>query len=136
MTCCGSFAEGGIKGASSLAKSVALDQKADEQHRFVAVQAAAACDDQATLREIAKALVKKPEIVSPRLAASLSQALYPRYLSTDGLLKVIGKSKKPDKDAVEGFGYQLQEFYDKAPDSAARAMLFGNGSLPIQTFRR
>jgi hypothetical protein len=115
--------EGGIKDASSLAKSVALDQKADEQHRIVAVQAAVACDDQATLTAIAKTLVQKPEIASPRLAASLSQALYPKYLSTHDLLKVVGKSKKPDRYAAEGFGYQLQEFYDKAPDSAARAML-------------
>jgi hypothetical protein len=117
--------EGGIKGASLLAKSVALDLKADEDQRIVAVQAAAACDDGATLTAIAKALVKKPEIVKPRLAASFSHVLYPKYISTRDLLKVIGKSKKPNKYAVEGFGYQLREFYDKAPDRAARAMLLG-----------
>lgn len=113
--------EGGIRGASPLAKSVALDQKADERQRIVAAQAAAACEDTATLTTIAKALVKKPEIASPRLAASLSHVLYPKYISTQGLLKIIEKSKKPDKYAAEGFGYQLDEFYDKAPDSVARA---------------
>jgi hypothetical protein len=67
--------EGGIKGASSLAKSVALNKTADEYHRIVAVQAADACGDSATLSAVAKALVKKPETASPRLAPSLSLVL-------------------------------------------------------------
>ncbi|MFN5689824.1 hypothetical protein [Bradyrhizobium sp.] len=113
--------EGGIKGASSLAKPVALNTTADEHHRIVAVQAAAACGDHPTLAAVAKALVKKPEIASPRLASSLSLVLYPQYLSTRDLLKVIEKSQSPDKYSAEGFGYHLQEFYDKAPDNDERA---------------
>jgi hypothetical protein len=117
--------EGGIKGASPLAKSVALNKKADEYHRIVAVQATAACGDSATLSAVAKALVKKPEEASPRLAAAFSLALYPQYISTIDLLKIIEKSQPPQRYSAEGFGYQLKDFYDKAPNSAARAALLG-----------
>ena len=115
--------EGGIKGAASLAKSVALSEKAGDTERIVAVQAAGACGDSTTLTAVAKALVKKPEMVGPRLAPALSLVLYPQYLSTRDLLKVIEKSQQPGRYSAEGFGYQLQQFYDKAPDSAARETL-------------
>jgi hypothetical protein len=115
--------EGGIKGAASLAKSVAFNVKADDYHRTVAVQAAGACGDSATLTAVAKSLLKKPELASPKLAPALSLVLYPQYLSTQDLLRVIEKSEQPEKYSAEGFGYQLQQFYDRAPDSTARTAL-------------
>lgn len=117
--------EGGIKGASSLARSVALDKKADDNHRIVAAQAADACDDKATLRALAKELVKDVAKASPGLAASLSLILYPNFLSTADLLKIIAKSKKPAEHAAEGFGYELEKLYDKAPSPAERIALLG-----------
>jgi hypothetical protein len=117
--------EGGIKGAATLAKSVALNKTADEHHRIVAVQAADACGDSVTLAAIANALVQKPETASPSLAASLSLVLYPKYLSTRDLLKIIERSQQPRRYSAEGFGYQLQQFHDKAPDHAARTTLLG-----------
>jgi hypothetical protein len=117
--------EGGIKGAAPLAKSVALNKSADDHHRIVAVQAADACGDAVTLAAVAKALLQKPESASPGLASSLSLVLYPKYLSTRDLLKVIERSQPPRKYTAEGFGYQLPQFYDKAPDHAARATLLG-----------
>jgi hypothetical protein len=122
--------EGRIKGASSLARSVALNKKADGSHRIVAAQAAEACDDTATLKALAKELVKGPDKASPNLAVSLSLVLYPAFLSTPGLLKVIAKSKKPREFSADGFGYQLQNFYEKAPDPTARtALLSGLADL-------
>ena len=115
--------EGGIRGAAPLAKSVALSEKAGDTERTVAVQAAAACNDDATLTAVAKALLKRPETASPRLATALSLVLYPQYLSTHDLLKVIEKSQQPGRYSAEGFGYQLQQFYEKAPDNAARETL-------------
>ena len=124
--------EGSIKGAGPLAKSVALNTSADEHHRIVAVQAADACGDSATLTSIAKALVKKPEDASPTLASSLALVLYPKYLSTRDLLAVIEKSRPPRRYSAEGFGYQIQQFYDKAPDHAAReALLVGLADLSL-----
>ncbi|MFB6465016.1 hypothetical protein [Bradyrhizobium tunisiense] len=51
--------------------------------------------------------------------------LYPQHLSTRDLLKVIAKSQKPREYSADGFGYQLQRLYEKAPDAAARATLLG-----------
>jgi hypothetical protein len=124
--------EGGINDAASLAKSVALDKTADDYHRIVAVQAAEACQDAATLKAVAKALLKRPEAATPRLASAVTLALYPQFLSTADLLKVIEKSQQPSKHSSDGFGYQLAQFYDKAPDSAARvAMLAGLAELSL-----
>ncbi|WP_316233577.1 hypothetical protein [Bradyrhizobium sp. SZCCHNPS2010] len=117
--------EGRIKGASSLARSVALDRKADDNHRIVAAQAVEACGDKPTLMALATELVKDAAKASPALAASLSLVLYPDVLTTSELLKVIAKSKKPSEHSAEGFGYQLQKLYEKAPDAPARAALLG-----------
>jgi hypothetical protein len=118
--------EGRIKGAASLTKSVALNQQADDYHRIVAVQAADACADSPTLTSVAKALLKKPELASPKLASGLSLVLYPQYFSTKDLLKVIEKSQQPGRHSAEGFGDQIPQFYDKAPDSASRTALLGD----------
>src|SRR5260221_3599798 len=97
--------EGGIKDASPLARSVALNKKADEYHRIVAVQAAAACGDSATFSTLAKVLVKKPEEARPRLAAAFSHALYPQYTSTVELLKSSEKCQPPHNQSAEAGSY-------------------------------
>jgi hypothetical protein len=122
--------EGAIKGAASLVKKVALDKRSSEQHRIVAVQALGQCKDGATLKTTAKTLIAAPEKASPRLAASYAHVLYPDYISTDELLKLIAKSKKASRYTVEGFGYQIAEFANKAPSRAARvAFLEGLADL-------
>ena len=59
--------EGGIRGAAPLAKSVALNKGADEYHRIVAIQAAEACGDSATLSAVAKRWSKSPKRQAPDL---------------------------------------------------------------------
>jgi hypothetical protein len=115
--------EGGVRGAAFLAKSVALNKNAGDYYRIVAVQAADACSDGATLTAVAKALLKKPELASAKLAPALSLVLYPQYFSSADLLRVIERSQPPGKYSAEGFGYQLPQFYDKAPDGPARTTL-------------
>ena len=63
--------EGAIEDAASLAKSVALDKHADQYHRIVAVQAAEACGDGATLTAVAKALLKESRSGQPQTCCSL-----------------------------------------------------------------
>ncbi|MBR0960405.1 hypothetical protein [Bradyrhizobium japonicum] len=122
--------EGAIVGAVSLARSVAKDKKANDHHRIVAVQGLEACGDNASLAAIAKALTKKPEAASTRLASSLSLALYPALLKTSELLRIIAKAKPPKAYSTDGFGYHLQDLYDKAPDNTARkAFLSGLADL-------
>jgi hypothetical protein len=124
--------EGGIKDAAPLAKSVALDKTADDYHRIVAVQAADACHDTATLTAVATALLRNAEAASPKLAPAGALTLYPQFLSTANLLKVIERSQQPAKHSTDGFGYQLKDFYAKAPDSAARiALLRGVAELSL-----
>jgi hypothetical protein len=53
--------EGGIKGAVALARSVALDTKANDHHRIVAVDGLEACGDEATLASIAPRVLSKTQ---------------------------------------------------------------------------
>jgi hypothetical protein len=115
--------DGGVTGAAHLAKSVAVDRHADAYHRIVAVQAAETCADDATLNAVAKAVLKKPEELSAKLAPAFALVLYPQFLSTANLLKIIEKSQQPGPRSTDGFGYQVKHFYDNAPDSAARETL-------------
>ena len=81
--------EGRIKGCRDVVRSVALDAKADDHHRIVALQALRACNDQTGLRRIAAALMKAPEKASARLAAGFALILFPRHIDTDDLLRLI-----------------------------------------------
>ncbi len=115
--------EGAIKGAVSLARSVALDTKANDHHRMVAVDALEVCGDEATLASIAKGFVKTPAAASARLASSFGEAFYPKYLTTNDLLKIIHSTATTGPYATDGFGYYLKDLYAKAPDNTARATL-------------
>ncbi|MGJ5080386.1 hypothetical protein [Bradyrhizobium sp. HKCCYLS3013] len=115
--------EGAIKGAVSLARSIALDQKANDHHRIVAVDALEACGDEATMAKIARRFLKSPAAASARLASSLSATFYPKHLGTHDLLKIIRSAKSAGPYSSDGFGYYLKDFYAKAPNNAARAAL-------------
>jgi hypothetical protein len=128
--------EGAIKGAVTLARSVALDTKANDHHRIVAVDALEACGDEATLASIAKGFVKNPAAASARLASSLSAACYPKYLTTDNLLKIIHSTNRGRGGpySTDSFGYYLKDLYAKAPDNTARSMLLrGLAELCLST---
>lgn len=115
--------EGAIKGAVSLARSVALDEKSNDHYRIVAMDALEVCGDEATIAKIAKRFLKNPAAASARLASSFSASFYPKYLCTHDLLKIIENAKSAGPYSSDGFGYHLKEIYAKAPDNAARAAL-------------
>jgi hypothetical protein len=115
--------EGPIKGAVSLAKTVALDPKANDHYRIVALDALEACGEEATLRFLAKTFLKNIASSSARLASSFGVTFYPKYITTSDLLNVIRNTKPGGPYSSDGFGYVLKHLYGKAPDNAARATL-------------
>ena len=115
--------DGGVKGAAKLAAQTVSKVGTDELHRVVALQAAAACDDGPTLKSAATSLKKAPKKTSAFLACSFCEALYPKYLTTTSLLRIIERSQPPKPRAVDGFAYKLDKMYDAAPDHTSRSQL-------------
>jgi hypothetical protein len=115
--------EGGIKGCADIARAMALNAKADDNHRIVALQALKECDDREGLSSAAHSLMKAPGQASARLAVGFAVALYPRHLNTDELLTLISSSQEPRRASAEGFPYHIAELQAVAPNATSRAAL-------------
>jgi hypothetical protein len=125
--------EGAIKGCANIARTVALDEAASDTHRIVALQALEAYDEKSALAAAARKLMKSPETASARLAAGFSKVLYPRYLNTQDLLKLIQNSRPPGRSTVDGFAYVIGQLYEAAPNASDRSTLaFGIGTLCLE----
>ena len=117
--------EGKITKCAGLARSVALDEAANEYHRIVAVEALKSCTNEEGLAAVAGLFVKSRNTASPRLAASFAKALFPDHLTIRELLKVIADSHPAREHTVGGFPNALIELYDLCHDQASRAELVG-----------
>lgn len=125
--------DGAIKGCTSLARAVALDEAASDSHRATALEALQACGETQALTTAARRLMRSPDKASARLAASFALVLYPTYLSSKDLLKLIEQSRPAGRSTVEGFAYNIEQLYDAAPNASERAALaFGVGALCLK----
>jgi hypothetical protein len=117
--------EGEIVACVDLARTVALDESANEYHRIVAVEALKSCNDQDGLAAVSQLLIKERAKATPRLAPAFAKALFPRYLATKDLLDVIADSQPAREDTVGGFPQVLIDLYDLCPDQISRTRLVG-----------
>jgi len=125
--------DGAIKGCAGIARKVALDEAASDNHRIAALQALQASDDKLTLATAARKLMKAPDKVSARLASAFAVVLYPRHLSSKDLLALIELSEPPGQSTVEGFPYNIAQLYDAAPNASERsALAYGVGALCLR----
>ena len=125
--------DGAIKGCTSLARTVALDEATSDNHRIAALQALQTCDDKQALATAARKLTKSPDRASARLAAAFALVLYPSHLRSKDLLRLIEQSMAPGRSTVEGFAYNVGQLYDAAPNASERAALaFGVGALCLK----
>ena len=125
--------DGAIKGCASIARKVAIDGAASDNHRIAALQALGACNDQQALAAAARKLMKSPDKASARLAAGFALVLYPRHLNSNNLLGLIEQSRPAGRSTVEGFAYSIEQLYDAAPNASERsALAFGVGALCLQ----
>jgi hypothetical protein len=125
--------DGAIKGCTSLARKVALDETASDNHRIAALQALLACDDKQALATAARKLMKSPDQASARLAPAFALVLYPRHLSSKDLLGLVEQSKPAGRSTIEGFAHDIGQLYDAAANASERAVLAsGVGALCLQ----
>ena len=112
--------EGVIHACADLARGAVLDEMAIDYQRTVALQALDACGDSDGLAAAGQWLKGASSEGSGRLGPSFAKVLFPRYLTVDELLALIGRSPAPRRGALEGFGYGLSELWELCPDAAAR----------------
>lgn len=117
--------EGRILTCVDLARTVALDESANEYHRVVAVDALKSCNDQDGLEAVAQLLIKTRAMAPPLLASAFAKALFPRYLTIQDLLDVIADSQPAHEDTVTGFPQVLIDLYDLCPDQISRSRFIG-----------
>jgi hypothetical protein len=118
--------EGKLVACVDLARTVALDDSANEYHRIVATEALKSCDDQDGLANVARLLIKERSKATPHLAAAFAKALFPRYLGTQDLLDVIKDSQSAREHTVGGFPQVLVDLYDLCPDQISRRQFVGS----------
>ena len=116
--------EGAISACLDLAREIALSESASDYSRIAAVQAIQACDGGKGLGAIARAIKPVLASLSPRVAASFSEVLYPRFLTVSELLNVISTCSEAAEKA-DGFSYRLTGFYENTADELSRLELIG-----------
>ena len=107
--------EGSLCGCEDILSSIAFDKKSRDYHRTVAVQALNNCKSCDLLSKFTDALVKKADKVSAKTASLFASELFPEHINLDQLIILIKKTNPPAKGSVTGFGYHLNELWEKCP---------------------
>lgn len=116
--------QGRIVGCKDILIETALDRSASDYHRVVAAQALAELQDDEALKRVANDVLAGPT-PSAYLGPAMALALFPKALSVDQLLDLIGKSKPARRYQVEGFRDELFIFYERCGSDAERLKLIG-----------
>lgn len=111
---------GNITACLDLVREVALNVKAARYNRIYAARALEACADDVGLRTLGADLIANAADTGPALAPSLALACFPRGLSVAQLITVMDLSRPAREYQVEGFGYALEELWEKCADAATR----------------
>jgi hypothetical protein len=114
--------EGAISKCVEIARKVAVDKNETNYNRIVASQILGECKDKVGLAKLTKAILQDKASLNPRIAASCSFVTFPGHLSVEKLLEII-EAVPDQKDSVDGFAYQLIQFYNKCNSKADRKKL-------------
>jgi len=123
--------EGQIEACLDLARKSALDETITrELYHIIAVQALAECGDDMGLAAVAKHLLRKRSIVSPRIAADVAKVLFPKHLCVTDLLALM--EAQPLSKGTGGFPYALGELYERCTNASERnAFVSGLADLSL-----
>lgn len=114
--------EAGIRDCADIAQAVALDEAADPHNRTVAMEALSACDDKAGIEEVVSTLMAGPAALPARVASAMAQCFFPKYMSTEQLLRLIDEVPLSE-GPTGGLDYMLPDLFNACPDLAARLRL-------------
>ena len=122
--------EGRIQNCVGLARSTALNADREPWHRIAATRALIACEDDKSLRDVAKLIKAAPDRLSAHVAPRFAKLLYPRYMNTDDLIDLIDRSEPARAYQSEGFANFLTSLHGAAPSrDAQRQLSFGVAAL-------
>lgn len=129
------IAKGKIASCTDLAREVATFAGSEKYARIIATEALVACNDEAGLKAVAKKVRSEPELFGALVAPNVALTLYPKFLSTEDLVRLIDRTPPSERYSSDGFASHLAVLYQKAPDRVTRAafvkgiagILEGNG---------
>ena len=90
---------GPIQDCADLAEVVALDPKQPSSLRVSAIRALIASNKDETVHEIANSILTEPASWSDKVVYSLVSELFPRFISADDLVMLMGQRYKPQETA-------------------------------------
>ncbi len=125
--------EAKISACTDLARNAFNDPQSKEYTRIRSLAALAACEEVESLMGAAAHIVQNPETYSSRLASKFSILLFPKYLTTSQLLRIIEKCQRPQRDSLDDFSSDLEDHYRACPDDAAKdEFLLGLAELALR----
>ena len=113
--------DGAISACDGLIRKVALDPKAPQYHRIVALEALKATKNNRALSAAAKQLLANVASQKLRVVTNFAVTLFPDHLTVDELFNLIVRLHPPAKKSTEDFGYEIVGLYKACPDGASRA---------------
>ncbi|TPK07986.1 hypothetical protein FJ872_23520 [Mesorhizobium sp. B2-5-9] len=117
------ISDGAIPGCEVLLREAASAEGSRNYRRIAAIEAMKASGDHAGCRQAAREALAHPGALSAYMAAGIAQALYPNFLTTDDLLRLVVEAKPPHSDTGEGFARAIAGLYQLATTPQDRAKI-------------
>lgn len=113
--------QGRLTDCAEIAKEAAFDEYQGPYTRVLGIWALAAIDARPELRQIAVALLDRPDRWPDRVVTAAAPELFPHSLSLDELVTLIERTPQPSS-SIQGFGYAARGIaleIEPASDQAA-----------------
>ncbi|MBP7703768.1 MAG: hypothetical protein KA105_00625 [Caulobacter sp.] len=115
--------EGRIESCADLALATAIDAERSDTERIIATEALADLRQGAALDEVARAICLAEPPVSPRLAGSIVQDLFPGHLSVVDLVALLVRCPN-DPDRSDDISGSIHHALEKASAAEVRAFVY------------
>jgi len=112
---------GPIEGCVDLAQAAAVNVSYNSYDRIAAVRALIACGRDASVREIADAMLADPASWPDKTVHGLAADLFPKIISVDELLTLMERTREPQQ-TTSGFGWVARQIAESIEPASALAM--------------
>ena len=125
------IAQGGIEACADLAEAAIHDGSKGRALIYQGIEALLAINDGDRLSQIAGKIVDGSLALSPDGVANVCRQLYPSFLTTDELLRLIEEAPTPKEFSTEGFSWRVQGLLTQCPEEDIDKYLDGVSSLSL-----
>ena len=89
-------------------------------------------NDETRLKKVASELISTPTLFPEKKHATLSSLLYPKYLTTSEVIKLVERAHTPKRYSGDGFSYAISRFLRSCPVNEIENLLTGISELALR----